>query len=814
MPLREGSSREVISENIAELIRSGKPQAQAVAIAFENAGLSKSAKFSQEEAEYGQSTDPKHSCDNCRWFTESAEKADRCQVVQGSPDEIVATGLSNQWSPLPGKSMKRYRGSLVAVKSVTGKRYVEGYLVRYGSNDDQDLEGEHFSKRTFFTMRQKGYMVKGKPILYEHGLTDFGSLEIGMFTFENEDDIGLFVRAKLHEREDYELMLKEISKRKSLNLSSEVITQKAKLAVIAVDSVLENVKHQWSMGAYVPTVEVSPDGHIDQCGIVEGSLTVIPAEPNGTEVRYQKSLFEAFDLTVAATESPVTGSAPEIDAIKSTHNNSGVKLMDMQVLRETVASLLSMIDQGMMEEGLEGKQVDEEELEEETVKAAEELLEEDEDATKQMEEEEEKVKQADTEEEKEEAAKSMRRRTETWLETNATEVFARAFSNIENKRSNVKSAFKAALPAGTQQSKRSRAGAYGTGNNPAKAPGQMGRAEKPGLAAFVKSAAKHDFRDFNQDFYGKAQNPYIGDRGGYLLGQELRNEILPPLRANVVAFDAGVRQTNVAQGVGTIDLPKMTTAPTAFRPGINTTVSDDEASFDIVTAFLRPIAAEVIIPFQLLEQSPLAVEQRIREEMIRSIALLIDIEILNGTGTVTGSNTGAEIRGIKTVLEGDDTLKTSNIVTIGAGSNGGKPGFEDAIDAETQIAEGNVPDTEPKSWIMHSRSRGRYRSLVATTGEPLYYDNFGVKSFPELIGYPVHVGNQISITDTTGTSTDTSEIYFGAWRYIEYVMQDALEIIVDRVTRASQLQAKILAYTYSDILIHYPQAFYVMKGVR
>lgn len=35
MPLKKGKSKKVISENIAELIRAGKPRAQAVAIAFD-----------------------------------------------------------------------------------------------------------------------------------------------------------------------------------------------------------------------------------------------------------------------------------------------------------------------------------------------------------------------------------------------------------------------------------------------------------------------------------------------------------------------------------------------------------------------------------------------------------------------------------------------------------------------------------------------------------------------------------------------------------------------------------------------------------
>jgi hypothetical protein len=41
MPLKKGSSKKVISENIATEIRSGRKQSQAVAIAYSEAGKSR-----------------------------------------------------------------------------------------------------------------------------------------------------------------------------------------------------------------------------------------------------------------------------------------------------------------------------------------------------------------------------------------------------------------------------------------------------------------------------------------------------------------------------------------------------------------------------------------------------------------------------------------------------------------------------------------------------------------------------------------------------------------------------------------------------
>ena len=50
MPLKKGSSAKTISHNIKEMVKAGHPRLQAIAAAMEQAGKSKSKKFSKRKS--------------------------------------------------------------------------------------------------------------------------------------------------------------------------------------------------------------------------------------------------------------------------------------------------------------------------------------------------------------------------------------------------------------------------------------------------------------------------------------------------------------------------------------------------------------------------------------------------------------------------------------------------------------------------------------------------------------------------------------------------------------------------------------------
>jgi HK97 family phage major capsid protein len=94
-------------------------------------------------------------------------------------------------------------------------------------------------------------------------------------------------------------------------------------------------------------------------------------------------------------------------------------------------------------------------------------------------------------------------------------------------------------------------------------------------------------------------------------------------------------------------------------------------------------------------------------------------------------------------------------------------------------------------------------------------DSTGAYLAPPAQLLPMLTTKQIPITNTTGSSSDTSEIYTAQWDQLLIGMRTDLriEFLRERFL-ADNLQYAFLAYLRADVQLAHPAAFVVDTGVR
>jgi HK97 family phage major capsid protein len=204
----------------------------------------------------------------------------------------------------------------------------------------------------------------------------------------------------------------------------------------------------------------------------------------------------------------------------------------------------------------------------------------------------------------------------------------------------------------------------------------------------------------------------------------------------------------------------------------------------------------------------------VRDDLAEVIALRADLAFLRGTGTAN------EPTGIR---------NTAGLTAApNLGTNGATPTFDHLKDLVANIRAQNAPFAKP-GWVFNPRLLNTLEKVKDTTGHYLAESDlltFATGGGGTLLGYPFVTTTQIPINLTTGTSSDTSEIYFGSdWNELFIGENDALRIelsaeasySVDGTTWNSafqQNQTLFRAVTCHDVGLRRPQLFSVMTGVR
>lgn len=713
-----------------------------------------------------------------------------------------------------------------AVKALGSNTY-GGYLYTFTTRKQRDLTHEYFDADTDFMLGV--YPIQGIKALYNHGFDpSIHSIPLGQIVAVRPDSKGIYVEEKVNFLDNFKAYLGGLKQPRAWKQEQEDYAASYEQML---EEMLKNGELNWSGGAHPPSVRKSADGHIDRWATQEGSNTRTPAMPFTNRITPVKSLtFTPLDtrLSDAALKEHEHAHAEEANVdtearhgetnavsywIVQQYPRSDREVTPMKVNSDELTRQAQTVAAQFVPEF--NAQKDAPALDAKTfaveianaVKAAPMPA----DAP---------AGEADCEGEDCGDEMSAEKMLDAIWDA-AGDLAAQYVAQAESRKNRVKSMATGALEAGKAAAvEYHRPGASKVGGFSADTQhngdgtvknvhfNRLDQSKyKPSLLSAIKAQMGHTLGKEADNYRDggalKALNPYAGAVGGYLLNNELREGILPPLRSSVIAFKLGVKQT-MMEGTGSLTVAKMTVAPTAFRPGINTEITASTPTFQTITAFPKPIASEVIIPRQQLLSGLASVEDDIRAQMILSIQLQIDSEIFVGTGNVVSPDTGAGIRGILQTATTQTTLAT----------DGRQAQFADLIGQQTAIRAQNVPFDTSMGYALNPTQLGSLYSQTDTTGQPLMRMNNSTGNYDNLVGYPQQWSTQIPTNVTTGASTDTSYIFFGRWDMGEYFMLNDVAILVDEVTLMQNLQVRLIAYTFSDFIVHYNEAFAVLKGVR
>lgn len=288
--------------------------------------------------------------------------------------------------------------------------------------------------------------------------------------------------------------------------------------------------------------------------------------------------------------------------------------------------------------------------------------------------------------------------------------------------------------------------------------------------------------------------------GGNTIETELLSEnFIEALRSQLVIRRLGAK---ILSGLeGNVDIPRHATVAGTAWVGEGGTVIQFESTFDKISLTPKTVATRSIYTRNMLLQSSIDIENFIREDLTKGIALEIDRTAISGTGI------GGQPLGIT-------NYPGVNNVVIGA--NGGAPTWQTIVNLETEIALDDALNGTCY-YLTNSKVRGKLKTTekAASTGEFIWQNDREMDSMGSVNGYGAAVTNQVPGNLTKGTGTNLSIAIFGDFSSLIIGEWGILDLLPNPFgTGYEQGNVQVRAMQTVDVNLRRPQYFAVCSDIN
>lgn len=288
------------------------------------------------------------------------------------------------------------------------------------------------------------------------------------------------------------------------------------------------------------------------------------------------------------------------------------------------------------------------------------------------------------------------------------------------------------------------------------------------ICAGVSGYDPEEVRELRMKHWGrtKAMSWIDETTGGSTVAPPMMGELIELFRNNEALMAAGARDIGMPPQ-GRITFPRQTGASTAYFVGESVAITDSTPGTGDLVLSAKKLGVLVKIPNELFRFATISIEQFIREDISRVMALRLDKELLEGAGSAVAPKGLINYAGIQTHTASSPDTNGDRLEPQDIGAMVGK------------VEERNANFT---GWIMRPRLYGgllNRRADAITAGDSRgpfvfnmfrdYKDNFNyARGVGSLEGYKAVKTTQIANDRVKAAGTDLTYLLGGD--FTDYIM--------------------------------------------
>lgn len=281
--------------------------------------------------------------------------------------------------------------------------------------------------------------------------------------------------------------------------------------------------------------------------------------------------------------------------------------------------------------------------------------------------------------------------------------------------------------------------------------------------------------------------------GGYIVPQQLINDLIMNLRAESVMLSAGATVMPNLKG-DPVPVPKKTGSTTGFWVGETEEPGTSDVTVGQMNMSPKTMAAFTKLSKRLIRLSAPGAEQIVRADLTETMGLMLDLAGIRGSGS-----------------EGQP-LGMGNWPSIGTyaiGANGGPITYDVLVQIMAVARNANaLKDAKKVGWILPPQLIRELQLLKDANNRPLVLnadasirEQLGseTNAVGMLLGYPMYSTSQIPTNLTKGSGTNLTELYFGDLSTVVIGQWTGLELAVSDTAGDAIKKRQVWVYVFQDV---------------